>query len=136
MTDVFSKVKRSEIMRKIKGANTVPEMLVRSMIHRMGYRFRLHSKELPGRPDIVLPKHRKVIFVNGCFWHRHYRCNRATLPDTNKTFWEKKIDRNVERDKEVRKKLRAQGWKVLTIWQCQIKNPTKMRRKIESFLEM
>ena len=94
MPDVFSKSKRSEIMSHIGQKDTQPEIVVRKMLHRMGYRFRLHRKDLPGKPDIVLPKYRKVIFVHGCFWHGHEGCPRAALPETNREFWEQKVEKN------------------------------------------
>jgi len=134
MTDVFSKEKRSWIMSRVKGRDTKPELLVRSFVHRMGFRFRVHRRDLPGNPDIVLPRHGKVIFVHGCFWHGHKRCPRAKRPTTNKRFWNKKLDGNIERDKRFRKKLRRMGWKVLVVWQCETRNPEKVLGKLERFL--
>jgi len=96
---------------------------VRSILHCLGFRFRLHRKDLPGTPDIVLPKYGTVIFVHGCFWHRHPGCKKASMPQTNKEFWERKLARNVERDAEVSEKLTRIGWRVLVVWECELKNP-------------
>jgi DNA mismatch endonuclease (patch repair protein) len=134
MTDVFSKEKRSWIMSRVRGRDTKPEILVRSFVHRMGFRFRIHRRDLPGNPDIVLPRHGKVIFVHGCFWHGHKRCQRSKRPTTNKGFWNKKLDENIERDKRFQRKLRLMGWKVLVLWQCEGRKPEKMLRKLERFL--
>lgn len=134
MTDVFPREKRSWIMSRVKGRNTKPEMLVRSFVHRMGLRFRLHRRDLPGNPDIVLPKHNKVIFVHGCFWHGHKSCPRSQRPTTNEQFWNEKLDENIKRDKRVRAALRRMGWKVLVVWQCEIRNPERVLKKLERFL--
>ncbi|MBW1701617.1 MAG: DNA mismatch endonuclease Vsr [Deltaproteobacteria bacterium] len=134
MTDVFSQEKRSWIMSRVKGRDTKPEILVRSFIFRMGFRFRLHRRDLPGTPDIVLPRHGKVIFVHGCFWHGHKRCPRSKRPTTNENFWNKKLDGNIKRDKRYRRELRHMGWKVLIVWECETKNPEKLLRKLERFL--
>jgi DNA mismatch endonuclease (patch repair protein) len=134
MTDVFSKEKRSWIMSRVKWRDTKPEMLVRSLVHRMGFRFRVHRRDLPGNPDIVLPRHGKVIFVHGCFWHGHKWCSRSKRPTTNKTFWNKKLDGNIERDKRFRRELRRLGWKELVVWQCDTQNPEKLLQKLEKFL--
>lgn len=134
MTDIFSKEKRSWIMGRVKGRDTKPEMLVRSLVHRMGFRFRIHRRDLPGNPDIVLPRHSKVIFAHGCFWHGHKRCPRSKRPATNKSFWNKKLDANIERDKNIRNELRRMGWRLLVVWQCETHNPEKLLRKLERFL--
>ena len=134
MTDVFSKKKRSWIMGRVKGRDTKPEILVRSIVHRMGYRFRIHRRELPGNPDIVLPRHRKVIFVHGCFWHGHKRCPRSERPSSNKSFWNTKLDKNVERDERLRRALRRMGWKVFVVWVCETRAPDKVLRKLGRFL--
>lgn len=134
MTDVFSKEKRSWIMSRVKGRDTKPEMLVRSFVHRMGFRFRVHRRDLPGNPDIVLPRHGKVIFVHGCFWHGHKRCPRSKRPATNKSFWNKKLDANIERDKCIRKELLRMGWKLLVVWQCETHSPERLLVKLERFL--
>jgi len=134
MTDVFSKEKRSWIMARIKGRDTKPEMLVRSLIHRMGFRFQTHKRDLPGNPDIVLPRHGKAIFVHGCFWHGHSSCRRSKRPTTNKAFWSKKLDENIRRDKRFRRELHRMGWKTLVVWQCEIRHPKKLLRKLDGFL--
>ncbi len=134
MTDVFSKEKRSWIMSRVKGSDTKPEILVRSFVHRMGFRFRVHRRDLPGNPDIMLPRHGKVILVHGCFWHGHKRCQRSKRPTTNMGFWNKKLDANIERDKRFRRKLRWMGWNVLVVWQCETRKPEKLLGKLERFL--
>ena len=132
--DVFTKEKRSKIMSKIKGKDTKPEKVVRSLLHQMGYRFRLHRKDLPGNPDIVLPKHKKVIFVHGCFWHGHDGCPRAKRPSTNKKFWNEKLTKNIVRDKKNQEKLNQEGWTSLVIWQCQIKESRELKQILADFL--
>lgn len=112
-------------MSHIKNKDTKPEVLVRRFLFANGFRFRLHRKDLPGKPDIVLPKYKTVIFINGCFWHGHQDCRYATIPETNREFWETKIFGNVERDKKVRDQLVSTGWKYIDIWQCQLKPKTK-----------
>nr|WP_319776211.1 very short patch repair endonuclease [uncultured Sphaerochaeta sp.] len=136
MTDIYSKIKRSKIMSKISGKNTKPEIIIRKIAHKLGHRFRLHRKDLPGKPDIVFPKYKKVIFVNGCFWHGHKNCSRSTLPITRKKFWQEKIGANKRRDKRNKAALTKLGWSYLVIWQCEIKNSTfsKIENKINQFL--
>lgn len=134
MADLFTQEKRSWIMSRIKGRNSRPEMIVRSMVHRMGYRFRIHRRDLPGNPDIVLPRHGKIIFVNGCFWHGHKGCQRSKRPATNEKFWGRKLDGNVKRDKRFRRELHAMGWRVLVVWECETRIVDKLHRKIERFL--
>lgn len=119
MVDRVSPAKRSEIMRAVKGKNTGPEMIVRSAAHRLGLRFRLHDKKLPGKPDLVFAKWKTVIFVNGCYWHRHRSCRKATIPKSNTEFWQAKFASNQARDRRNRRQLAANGWRVLTIWQCE-----------------
>ncbi len=121
-------------MANIKGENTKPERLVRSLLHSLGYRFRLHSAYLPGKPDIVLPKHDKIILVHGCFWHGHPKCRRARLPSTNVTFWKEKIETNRIRDGRTVRKLRRMGWSVLVVWQCQTANIERLTEKLLRFL--
>lgn len=123
-------------MSRVKGADTKPELFVRSLVHRMGYRFRLHLKDLAGTPDIVLRRHGKVIFVHGCFWHGHLRCGRAARPTSNREFWNAKLSKNIERDRKNQKILKAEGWQVLVVWQCEIKNPEKLKSKLRKFLEV
>lgn len=118
--DTLTKEKRSWNMSRIKSKDTKPEMLVRSALHCAGYRFRLHVKELPGKPDIVLPKYKTVIFVHGCFWHRHKGCSDATMPSTNQDFWKEKFRQNVKRDKCEQAELKKRGWKVLVVWECEV----------------
>lgn len=121
-------------MSHVKGKDTKPEILVRSLVHKLGYRFRKHKSDLPGKPDIVLPKHRKVIFVHGCFWHGHNKCTRSSRPSSNKSFWKKKLDTNITRDKRNIHNLKSQGWEVLIIWSCEIRNTEKLINKISKFL--
>src|ERR1700730_11616264 len=118
MADTLSTVARSERMSRIKGANTAPELVVRSLLHRLGYRFRLHRRDMPGSPDLVFSGRRSVIFVHGCFLHGH-DCARGRLPSSNLVFWEQKIGKNKERDSRVQNQLVSDGWNVLTVWQCQ-----------------
>lgn len=134
MTDVFPAEKRSWIMGRVRGRDTKPEIVVRSFLHRMGYRFRINCRELAGNPDIVLPRHRKAIFVNGCFWHGHRRCPRSKRPTTNKGFWDRKLDRNILRDQSSLRALRRDQWEVLVVWQCETQNPKKLLRKLARFL--
>jgi DNA mismatch endonuclease (patch repair protein) len=120
--DRISKEQRSWNMSRIKGRNTKPELIVRSYLHKAGYRFRLHRKDLPGSPDIVLPRFNTVIFVNGCFWHRHKNCKYAYTPKSRQEFWQEKFVRTVQRDQEKTEKLIKSGWQVHTIWECKLKN--------------
>lgn len=121
MSDIYSKSKRSDIMSKISGKETKPEILVRKFLFSRGYRFRKNAKELPGKPDIVLPKYKTVIFVHGCFWHGH-SCKRGALPESNRDFWQEKINKNIERDSRNILQLKEKGWSVIIIWQCEMKN--------------
>ncbi len=134
MTDVFSKEQRSYVMSRIRGKDTRPERTIRSLLHRMGYRFRLHDASLPGKPDIVLACHRKIIFVNGCFWHGHKKCRKGSIPVTNTDFWRNKISSNINRDKLVRKKLNKGGWSVLTIWECELTDIDRIKAKLKAFM--
>lgn len=135
MPDVHTPAQRSRNMASIGSRNTRPEMLVRSAVHRMGFRFRLHVRTLLGSPDLVLPAHRKVIFVDGCFWHCH-RCRFGMVkPATNADFWAEKRKKNVERDRRNRRLLRQQGWDVLTVWECWTRDPErKLMPRLEQFL--
>ena len=121
MVDVVDRETRSRMMANIRGRDTKPEMLVRRMLHGAGYRFRLHGRLMPGRPDIVLPKHRVAIFVHGCFWHRHEGCRFSTTPATRPEFWRDKFASNVERDARNTGSLVASGWRVATVWECALK---------------
>ncbi len=121
MADTLSRERRSWNMSRITGKNTVPELQLRSKLHKEGYRFRLHDQNLPGKPDIVLPKHRAVIFVNGCFWHRHESCKFAYTPKSRREFWLKKFEKTLHRDRENQKILVDMGWKVIVVWECELK---------------
>jgi DNA mismatch endonuclease (patch repair protein) len=134
MADVFPKEQRSAIMRGVGRRNTAPEILVRQMLHKAGYRFRLERKGLPGKPDIVLPKYKAVVFVHGCFWHRHEGCPRAALPVTNHDFWENKLEGNKRRDKEVLEALSELGWSTLVVWQCETRDKNGLWEKLAHFL--
>jgi DNA mismatch endonuclease (patch repair protein) len=133
--DSLSKKRRSEIMSRIRSKHSVPELKVRSLIHRQGYRFRLHSKTLPGKPDLVFVGRKKIIFVHGCFWHSHSGCPKGRPPKSNLEFWLKKLEANKRRDAQARRKLRSQGWRVLTVWQCQLKHADSLMNRIVAFLE-
>lgn len=135
MPDVFDPEKRSWIMSRVRGKDTKPERIVRSALHRTGYRFRLHDKKLPGSPDIVLRRHKKVVFVNGCFWHGHKGCKRSKLPSTNVEFWTEKIGKNKERDRKAYKALKKDGWGVLIVWECQTNNEEKLECMLRNFME-
>ena len=120
MADVFSKSKRSEIMSRIRGKDTGPEMIIRKALFANGFRYRLHVKNLPGKPDIVLPKYNAVVIVDGCFWHGHKNCKFFRMPKSRISFWRKKIDANRARDVKNRRKLRRLGWNVIQVWECQL----------------
>ena len=122
-------------MSKVRNRNTAPEMTVRRILHRMGYRFRLHSNKLAGHPDIILPRHHKVIFVHGCFWHGH-DCPRGKRPTSNVEFWNRKLDHNIERDRLVFSALIEAGWQVLVVWQCQTKNALRLEQILTEFMLM
>jgi DNA mismatch endonuclease (patch repair protein) len=128
MRDRLTKERRSWNMSRIRGKDTKPEMVVRSLLHRMGYRFRLHGKGLPGRPDIVLARHRIVVLVHGCFWHRHRGCKNCTTPTNNRKFWVKKLEGNAARDRLNRRALVRLGWRVVVIWECETANPKSLDR--------
>lgn len=128
--DKISKEHRSWNMSQIKCKDTKPEIYVRKVLHGLGYRFRLHRKELPGCPDIVLPKYKTIIFVHGCFWHRHKGCKYAYMPKTRKDFWGKKFGENVLRDKEVLKSLRLSGWKAIVVWECEVRDDAALRGRL------
>lgn len=125
---------RSELMSRVRGRNTKPELAVRSLIHRMGFRFRLHGADLPGRPDLVFRSKRKVVFVHGCFWHQH-TCKRGISPKTNPHFWATKLERNRARDRDVAKKLKELSWRVLVVWECQLGDETALRKRLLRFLD-
>jgi DNA mismatch endonuclease (patch repair protein) len=133
--DTLSKSRRSWNMSRIRGKDTRPELFVRSLLHSLGYRFRLNRKDIPGKPDITLPKYRTVIFIHGCFWHRHEGCQFAYKPKSNTDFWEAKFVRTVRRDIEVRGAVRAAKWNQLTIWECELRNPEALIRRLSCHLK-
>lgn len=129
--DIWSKQKRSEVMSKIRGKNTKPELILRSELFKLGFRFRIHPKHLPGKPDIVLAKYKTAIFVHGCFWHYHKECKEGRIPSTNSKFWSEKLQRNITRDEANIKELERDKWQVLVIWECEIeKQPVQTMKKI------
>jgi DNA mismatch endonuclease (patch repair protein) len=130
MTDIVDSKQRSAMMARIRGRDTTPELAVRRIAHRMGLRFWLHRKDLPGRPDLVFPKHRLAVFVHGCFWHRHEGCRYASTPKSRIAFWTGKFAANVERDARQAEALRALGWRVIVIWQCETGDEGAMERRI------
>jgi DNA mismatch endonuclease (patch repair protein) len=121
---------RSVLMRSVRRTDTGAELIVRRLLHSLGLRFRLHREGLPGTPDIVLPSRNVVIFVHGCFWHRHIGCRRTTSPKTRMNFWNQKFDRNIERDKENRQELLELGWRVITVWECETRNSEGLRQRL------
>ncbi|MBX3495661.1 MAG: DNA mismatch endonuclease Vsr [Parvibaculum sp.] len=133
MADTRTPAQRSAIMRAVGSKDTKPEIVVRRLAHRLGYRFRLHVKNLPGKPDIVFPRLGKIVLVHGCFWHGH-RCRYGRLPKSRLDFWEPKIEANRVRDKRTLKSLRFLGWKVLVVWQCQTKDLEKLEKRLDDFL--
>ncbi|NCU32818.1 MAG: DNA mismatch endonuclease Vsr [Candidatus Moranbacteria bacterium] len=133
MTDVHNKKTRSYNMSRIKGKNTKPEMLVRKFLYKNGYRYRLNYSKLPGKPDIVLPKYKTIIFINGCFWHGHKGCKFFVIPKTRAEWWVDKINRTIERDKIKIRELEKMGWKVKTLWECELK-PEKSKKTLEDLL--
>jgi len=132
--DTLTSEHRSRVMSRIRGKDTQPEMVVRKLIHALGYRFRLHRRDLPGSPDIVLPRLKKAIFVHGCFWHRHAGCKYAYVPKSNVDFWMKKFDGNVRRDRTSTEALKALQWDVLTIWECETKDVQQLASILKRFL--
>ena len=134
MADVHNKATRSYNMSRIKGKNTKPEMLVRKFLHANGYRYKLHDKKLPGKPDIVLPKYRTVIFVHGCFWHGHTDCKYFVVPKTNTQWWTDKINGNKANDEKATKALKKDGWKIITVWECGLK-PAKVEKTLATLLK-
>jgi len=132
--DTVSKEVRSRNMSAIRSKNTNPETVVRSLLFALGYRYRLHKKDLPGKPDIILKKHNTVIFVHGCFWHQQKECKRANIPKSNKKYWIPKLERNVERDKINKRELNRLGWNVITIWECETKDSGKITAELKKKL--
>lgn len=133
--DVLTPEQRRRTMAAVKSKNTRPELIVRQLLHAAGYRFRLHRKDLPGKPDIVLPKYRTVIFVHGCFWHQHKQCKAAARPTSRQEYWQVKLDRNIERDAANQAQLREMGWQVLTVWECEIKPTDSLLARLQQVLQ-
>ncbi|QQQ01896.1 very short patch repair endonuclease [Lysobacter enzymogenes] len=131
--DRLTPERRSWLMSRIRGSNTKPEIAVRSLLHRLGYRFRLHRRDLPGTPDIALPGRSTVVFVHGCFWHGH-ACKRSKMPKTRQDYWVEKIEGNRRRDARKRRALKAFGWQVVVVWECELKNPVKLAEKLNRAL--
>lgn len=130
MVDHLDSESRSALMRRIRGKDTVPEMIVRRAAHRLGLRFRLHRKDLVGTPDLVFPSRRTVVFVHGCFWHQHPGCVRASRSKTRPEYWRTKLERNVARDNKVQQELEAQGWRVIVIWECETRCPAILAKRL------
>jgi len=133
--DIVTPEQRSHMMSGIRSKDTKPELIVRSVLHSLGYRFRLHRRDLPGSPDIVMPRHETVIFVHGCFWHRHTGCKFAYSPKSRMEFWEKKFEKNIERDRRVQRQLRQLGWRVIVVWECQTSDLAALSERLCSRLE-
>ncbi|HYO68757.1 MAG TPA: DNA mismatch endonuclease Vsr [Archangium sp.] len=132
--DTISQERRSKNMSRIRSKDTSPELAVRRLVHAAGFRYRLHRKDLPGKPDLVFASRRKVIFIHGCFWHQHKECAVAHRPRSNLAYWLPKLQRNQERDQRAERELLQAGWSVLTLWECEIEEPISMGRKILKFL--
>ncbi|NJO33083.1 MAG: DNA mismatch endonuclease Vsr [Rhodospirillales bacterium] len=135
MVDCHTPSQRSHNMSRIRSAGTRPELIVRKIAHRLGLRFRLHRRDLPGTPDLVFPKHRAVVFVHGCFWHQHEGCRFAKLPRSRPEYWLPKLARNVDRDAEARRLLEAASWQVLEIWECETRNPPAIEDLLRQFFD-
>ena len=134
MPDFLNPTERSTRMACVRSKDTEPELWVRRLAHRLGYRFRLHRRDLPGKPDIVFPGRRKIVFVNGCFWHGHQGCKRATRPQARREFWAAKIEGNAARDARNLAALMAEGWDVLTVWECEIRDVVELTDRLHGFL--
>ena len=130
--DKISAKRRSWNMSRIQAKNSKPEVIVRSLLHKMGYRFRLHVNRLPGKPDIVLPKYRSIVFVNGCFWHRHPGCKYAYMPKSRLDFWDRKFKETISNDRKVRDELKLLGWNVVTIWECELTDKERLTERLAS----
>ena len=130
--DKISTERRSWNMSRIQAKNSKPEIAVRSLLHKMGYRFRLHASSLPGQPDIVLPKYRSIVFVNGCFWHRHPGCKYAYIPKSRLDFWTRKFEGNISNDRKVGEELKLLGWKVVIVWGCEVKDKERLTERLAS----
>ena len=134
MMDIVDPRKRSEMMSRIKGRDTVPEVVVRRVAHRLGFRFRLYRKDLPGRPDLVFPRYRAVVFVHGCFWHRHEGCRYAYTPRTRVRFWMGKFSENMARDRRTAQALLTLGWRILIIWECETRDEVVVGERLQDYL--
>jgi DNA mismatch endonuclease (patch repair protein) len=126
--------RRSALMARVRSKDSKPELVVRKLAHCLGYRFRLHRRDLPGTPDLVFPRFRKVVFVHGCFWHRHRGCARTTNPKTRSAFWSEKFEQNIKRDAIKHKQLKALGWDVLVVWECETFDDRKVSKRLDAFL--
>lgn len=133
--DRLTPARRSANMRAIRSKGTKPELVVRRLLHSLGYRYRVHRKDLPGKPDLAFIGRRKAVFVHGCFWHQHAGCREGRRPGSNQSYWEPKLARNVERDRMANEALEEQGWDVLTIWECEIADPVELRARLVQFME-
>lgn len=133
--DVFSKEKRSSIMASVSSENTAPEKIVRSLLHRMGFRFRIHRRDLPGSPDVVLPRYRIAIFVHGCFWHQHQGCSASKRPTSNSAYWIKKLDGNIQRDLKNMQLLHQLGWLPVVVWECELLNMGKLEARLSTLIK-
>jgi DNA mismatch endonuclease (patch repair protein) len=133
--DTMTPAQRSALMSRIRSKNTKPEWVVRRLVHSMGFRYRLHKRDLPGNPDLVFPSRQKVIFVHGCFWHLHGRCRMARMPKSKVDFWKPKLEGNHKRDDRNRRQLRKAGWEVLTLWECQVHDSQALQERIKRFLD-
>lgn len=134
MPDVFSKEVRSRVMSRIRSRDTKPEMLVRKLAHALGFRFRLHRRDLLGCPDLVFPRRRKIIFVHGCFWHMHEGCRKCRMPKSNRSYWRYKLLLNRDRDRRNKEALESLGWRVMVVWECEVKDIGKLKKRLTAFL--
>ncbi len=134
MADIVTPTRRSDMMSRIRGKGTKPELLVRSAAHRLGYRFRLHVRKLPGSPDLVFPSRKIALFVHGCFWHRHGECRYCYVPKSNIQFWREKFKDNVLRDKRVQARLEEMGWRVAVVWECETADSDSLRKRLKDLL--
>ncbi len=134
MPDVFSKEVRSRVMSRIRSRDTKPEMLVRKLAHALGFRFRLHRRDLLGCPDLVFPRRRKIIFVHGCFWHMHEGCRKCRMPKSNRSYWRSKLLLNRDRDRRNKEALESLGWRIMVVWECEVKDIGKLKKRLTAFL--
>ena len=134
MADRLTTERRSENMRRIRAKDTTPEMVVRRLLHRLGYRYRLHAKDLPGKPDLVFPSRRAIVMVHGCFWHGHKGCRESRMPASNRDYWVEKLEKNYARDRNHLRALHRLGWRVIVVWECQTEDPTRLAPRLIRFL--